>query len=74
MLDNDVKPPKEEYLQLKDLDTRLHGLKFSTAIAKKYSGFKRGDSVTLSLNRYAWSKVIQRPYFNEYIALTSTHL
>ena len=52
VLENDIKPPKEEYGQLKDLDARMNVLKFSTDIAKKYSGYKRANVTTLSLNRY----------------------
>ena len=52
ILENDIKPPKEEFMDLKDVDARMHALKFSTNIAKKYCGFKRASNApTLHLNR-----------------------
>ena len=33
ILENDIKPTKSEYNDLKDLDSRMHALKFSNDIA-----------------------------------------
>ena len=42
----------EEYSQLKELDARMHVLKFSTDISKTWSGYTQGNVTTESLNRY----------------------
>ena len=52
ILENRIKPEKSEYLELKDLDTRMHTLKFSQDIAKKCSALNRPDGAPMSLNRY----------------------
>ena len=51
ILANNIKPEKEEYTELKDLDMRMHTLKFSQAIAKKNSSLNRPDGAPMSLNR-----------------------
>ena len=51
ILEDDIKPPKDEYSQLKELDTRMHVLKFSTDISKTFSGYKQGNIATKPLNR-----------------------
>ena len=53
ILDDDIKPPREEYSQLKELDTRIHVLKFSTDISKKYSVYRQENVDSVTLNRYA---------------------
>ena len=60
ILEGDIKPPKAEYGQLKELDTRLHALKFSTDVAKKYSGFRQPNATTISFNRYI---ILKRFYY-----------
>ena len=54
ILGNHTKPPPEEYQKLKELDSRMNVLKFSTNIARKFSGNKAGNNVAekKSLNRY----------------------
>ena len=53
ILETDITPQKEEYLQLKELDMRMHVLRFSNSIAKKYSGSNRPDAPPIpKLNRY----------------------
>ena len=52
ILADNIKPEKEEYAELKELDTRMHALKFSQDMAKKCSQLNRPDSAPMSLNRY----------------------
>ena len=52
ILANNIKPEEDEYIALKDLDTRMHTLKFSQEVAKKYSALNRPDGAPMSLNRY----------------------
>ena len=53
ILETDITPQKEEYLQLKELDMRKHVLIFSNSIAKRYSGSNRPDAPPIpKLNRY----------------------
>ena len=52
ILENDIKPTKSEYNDLKDLDSRMHALKFSNDIARKFNGYKQGDSKPVTFNRY----------------------
>ena len=63
ILQDDVKPPKEEYIQLKDLDTRFHLLKFSRDISKTYSGQRHRNNAAVSLNRYFEIKYYKRAIF-----------
>ena len=52
ILETDITPQKEEYLQLKELDMRMHVLRFSNSIAKRYSGANRPDAPPIpKLNR-----------------------
>jgi hypothetical protein len=51
ILEDDIKPLKGEYSQLKELDARMHVLKFSTDISKKFSGYIQGNVATITLNR-----------------------
>ena len=52
ILADNIKPEKEEYAELKELDTRMHTLKFSQDMAKKCSQLNRPDGAPMSLNRY----------------------
>ena len=52
ILADNIKPEKEEYSELKELDTRMHTLKFSQDMAKKCSQLNRPDGAPMSLNRY----------------------
>ena len=52
ILADNIKPEKEEYSELKELDMRMHTLKFSQDIAKKCSALNRPDGAPMSLNRY----------------------
>ena len=54
ILGNDIKPPAEEYRQLKELDSRMNVLKFTTNIAKNFSGNKASNNKPekKSMNRY----------------------
>ena len=58
VLADQIHPTKPEYSQLKELDARMHSLKFSQDIAKKYSNMRKPDGAPMSLNRYA---VIESP-------------
>ena len=51
ILENDIKPTKSEYSELKDYDSRLHILKFSNDIARKYNSHKIGDNKPVTFNR-----------------------
>ena len=52
ILADNIKPEKDEYSELKELDMRMHTLKFSQDIAKKCSALNRPDGAPMSLNRY----------------------
>ena len=52
ILENRIKPEKSEYLELKDLDTRMHTLKFSNAIGKRNNEFLLEDGTKVKFNRY----------------------
>ena len=52
VLEDNIVPTKEEFSALKELDMRLHTLKFGQEIAKKYSSLNRPDGKVMSLNRY----------------------
>ena len=52
ILENNIKPTKSEYSELKDFDSRMHVLKFSNDIARKYNSHKIGDNKPVTLNRY----------------------
>ena len=51
ILADDIKPEKDEYSELKELDMRMHTLKFSQDMAKKCSALNRPDGAPMSLNR-----------------------
>ena len=51
ILENNIKPTKSEYSELKDYDSRLHILKFSNDIARKYNSHKIGDNKPVTFNR-----------------------
>ena len=52
ILEDKIKPAKEEYDKLKNLDLRKNVSEFSTNIAKGYCNFKLPDGTVKSLNRY----------------------
>ena len=52
VLEDNIVPTKEEYSELKELDMRLHTLKFGQETAKKNSALNRPDGKVMSLNRY----------------------
>ena len=52
ILEDNIKPNKEEYVQLNDLDRRKNASQFSTAIGNVYSNFKTPTGAVKSLNRY----------------------
>ena len=51
ILEDGIKPPIEEFSQLKELDARMHALKFSTDNSRKFSGHKQQNVATITLNR-----------------------
>ena len=52
ILEDSIKPNKEEYVQLNDLDRRRNASQYSTAIGNVYSNFKTPTGTVKSLNRY----------------------
>ena len=54
ILENNIKPTESEYSELiaEDVYSRMHVLKFSNDIARKYNSHKIGDSKPVTLNRY----------------------
>ena len=54
ILENRIQPAKSEYLELKELDTRLHTLRFSNAIGKDNKEFQLDDGTTVKFNRYLY--------------------
>ena len=63
ILENNIKPTKSEYSVLKDTDSRMHVLKFSNDIARKYNSHKIGDSKPVTLNRYFILWMVQFLFF-----------
>jgi len=51
ILEDNIKPNKEEYVQLNDFDRRRNS-SHSTAIGNVYSNFTTPNGTTKSLNRY----------------------
>ena len=51
ILDNNIKPNKEEYVELNDLDRRKNHSQFSKAIGKIHGDIKSSNGVSISLNR-----------------------
>ena len=52
VLENRIQPAKSEYIELKELDTRLHTLRFSNAIGKNNKEFPLDDGTNVKFNRY----------------------
>ena len=52
ILENRIQPAKSEYIELKELDTRLHTLRFSNAIGKDNKEFQLDDGTNVKFNRY----------------------
>ena len=53
IIEDDIRPADDEYPKLKELDERMHMLKFSSKIAKQYSGAENPDGTkTEKLNRF----------------------
>lgn len=65
ILADNIKPEKDEYSELKELDMRMHTLKFSQDVAKKCSALNRPDGAPMSLNRYTGHRGIT--HFKLYI-------
>ena len=54
ILENRIQPAKSEYIELKELDTRLHTLRFSNAIGKNNKEFQLDDGTNVKFNRYLY--------------------
>ena len=52
ILGGNIQPEKKEYMELKELDTRFHTLKFSRQIGKNNHEFQLDDGTEVKLNRY----------------------
>ena len=70
ILENRIQPAKSEYLELKELDTRLHTLRFSNAIGKNNKEFQLDDGTNVKFNRYLYIHL--RSYIAQFVLTDNT--
>ena len=51
ILEDEIKPKKEEYVELNDLDRRRNSSKFSNAIGKIHNNITSSNGESMSFNR-----------------------